>query len=74
MLAESVEKTCEAYGCECVVDIQSRYPVLVNTEKETGHVIRLAKHYLGPDKVGEELLPMLAAEVHLSLILKQPSP
>jgi len=67
-----VEKTCEAYGCECVVDIQSRYPVLVNTEKETGHVIRLAKHYLGPDKVGEELLPMLAAEDFAYYLEKRP--
>ena len=59
----AVEQTCAAYGCECEVDVQSRYPVLVNSEAENDHVVRLAKRFFGPDKVGDRLLPMLAAEV-----------
>lgn len=56
----AVEQTCAAYGCTCEIDVESRYPVLVNTEVETGHVVRVAKRFFN---VGDDLLPMLAAEV-----------
>lgn len=58
-----MEQTCAAYGCECEIDLQSRYPVLVNTEAETNHVVRLGKRFFGESNVSDRLLPMLAAEV-----------
>lgn len=71
-LTTIVEQTCAAYGCECEVDVQSRYPVLVNSEAENDHVVRLAKRFFGPDKVGDRLLPMLAAEDFAYYLEKKP--
>jgi hypothetical protein len=55
------------------VDVKSAYPVLVNSETENNHVVRVAKSFFGPDNVSDRLLPMLAAEVRPLLALRQHS-
>ena len=41
------ESTAAAMECKCEVDISDLYPAVINHEKETQHVKRIAAEFLG---------------------------
>lgn len=43
--------TAASYGCEAIVDIKIGYPTLINHPNSTAQYTRLAREYLGEDKV-----------------------
>ena len=57
-----VENTAAAMECKCEVDLNDYYPAVVNPEKETAHVKRLASSLFGPQHLSEEELPISASE------------
>ena len=48
--------------CKCELDIERQYPAVINHEKETDHVKRLATKWFGPQHVSEDDLPITASE------------
>ena len=55
-------KIAEAYNCTADVDIWDKYPAVINHEKETNHIIRLAKTHFGNEHFSQDELPMSAGE------------
>ena len=50
------------FECEAEVILKDLYPPIINHQKETGHVIRLAKHWFGEKHFSQEDLPLSASE------------
>ena len=60
---ETITKSIsEAMECKCELDIERQYPAVINHEKETDHVKRLATKWFGPQHVSEDDLPITASE------------
>ena len=65
-ICERISRIAREIGSamECKVDItlDYLYPAVMNHEKETEHVKRLAKHWFGPNHFSEDELPITASE------------
>lgn len=61
-IKEISEGVAAAHECSAEVLIEDVYPAVVNHEKETQHVVRLAKKYFGEEHVSTDDLPLCAAE------------
>lgn len=61
-MRDIVEMTAKAAGAEASLDMEQMYPVLINTDEHTAHVLRLATEQFGADNVSAAQLPMLGAE------------
>jgi len=58
-----VTQVCEAFGAKGTLEfVGTTYPELVNTPKETEHVLRVGKQILGETKASSDGLPILASE------------
>jgi len=57
-----VKTTCQKYKCFPDININSTFPPVYNCEKETEHVIRVAKKVFGEENVSEGKLPLFGGE------------
>ena len=66
VVGRRIIEICENIGksMECTVDvtIMDKYPAVINHEKETNHIERLAKTCLGPEHFSQQDLPLMAGE------------
>lgn len=60
--SQKIDEICQKYSCTSEKKIESIFPALLNTEKETEHIIRLAKEYFGAEHISNEILPSYASE------------
>ena len=58
-----VEQTAAALGATGRVEIDTKYPQLVNHAANAAEVARVAAAVLGPDKVSDDGVPLLGGEV-----------
>jgi len=61
-IIDIAQNTAKSFGATAKVRFEPLYPVLVNSPKETNHMIRVGKKVLGEGKVSSKLLPILGAE------------
>lgn len=56
------ENVAAAHECRAEVTIWEKYPPIINHAKETQHVIRLAKKFIGEEHFSQDELPLSAGE------------
>jgi metal-dependent amidase/aminoacylase/carboxypeptidase family protein len=56
------KSTAEAFDCKVEYELNDKYPVVVNHEKETLNIFQIAKKYFGEERVSSKDLPMSGAE------------
>jgi len=61
-LQQIVDEICEKYKCKSDFSFRFGAPVVINAEKETGHVRKIACKLYGEDNVTEEGVPVYASE------------
>ena len=61
-ITQIVQEVSKAYNCTADVDIWDKYPAVINHEKETNHIIRLAKTHFGEAHFSSDELPLSAGE------------
>lgn len=61
-----------ANGAEIAVTYQRNYPVVVNHEAETGHVVAVASEIAGAGNVNDALNPMMGGEDFAYMLLARP--
>jgi hippurate hydrolase len=61
-LHEVVDGVARAQGAAATLNFERGYPVLNNHDAETGFAAKVAREIAGPDKVDDDLPPMMGAE------------
>jgi len=61
-IQDLVESSCRNYNCKVDCFMQTTYPAVNNTEKETENFIKIAKKVVGEENVVDTHLPVLGAE------------
>jgi len=66
------ECTAQAFDCKVEFEINDKYPVTINPEKETEHIFRIAKKYFGESRVSSIGLPMTGSEDFAYYLMNRP--
>ena len=66
------ECTAQAFDCKVEFEINDKYPVTINPEKETQHIFRIAKKYFGENRVSSIGLPMTGSEDFAYYLMNRP--
>lgn len=61
-LMQIATNTAEFFDCRVEFEIDDKYPVLVNPERETNHIFRIARKYFGDERVSTKDLPTTGSE------------
>ena len=61
-ITEVAEGTARAYGATAAVDYRRNYPVTVNHAKQTVFAANVAREVVGPEKVKDNIVPVMGAE------------
>ncbi len=61
-LRELIGEVVKGYDCKANIDIQSSYPAVFNSEKETENIIRVGKKVFGEENISTGKLPLFGGE------------
>ena len=67
-----IDEVCDQYKCKADKRIITNYPAVMNHEKETDHVKRVASKIFGAENITEENLPVYASEDFSFFLEKKP--
>ena len=74
LMKKRIQEICTsvaiAHECTAEVELEDMYPAVINPEKETENVIRLAKKWFGEDNFSQDELPFSGSE-DFSFFLKE---
>ena len=66
------KSTAAAFDCKVEFEFNDKYPPTVNPQRETEHVIRVAKNYFGESKVTDRDLPTTGSEDFAYYLMNKP--
>lgn len=71
-IIQITRSTASAFGCKVEFEFNDKYPPTVNPQRETEHVIRVAKKNFGENKVTDKDLPTTGSEDFAYYLLNKP--
>jgi hippurate hydrolase len=71
-IGEIAQGQAASFGCECDVDYERGYPVLVNGERETRFAARVAADVFGAKQVEADATPLCASEDFAYMLQERP--